>query len=139
MGGDHDLVGREVAQRVLERRVGLVVIAHISARPEPGGRHRRERGIEALAGIIERLVNVGRPMLERPRAPILSARGADHRRRGRRYSTAGRDTNADSSRPCLLARRRRVRFRATQPRSGAERRPPVTAGSRRRCRPERDN
>ena len=65
MGGDHDLVGREVAQRVLERRVGLVVIAHISARPEPGGRHRRERGIEALAGIIERLVNVGRPMLER--------------------------------------------------------------------------
>ena len=61
---DDDLVRSEGAQCVVDR-LERVAVADRAARFHPGGAHRRERGLEPLAGGGPRLVLVGHPVPER--------------------------------------------------------------------------
>ena len=64
MGRDHQLVGGELAQGVLDRDVGIVVVADLAASAEPGGRHRRQRAPEPLVRLGDRAVDVVGEVLE---------------------------------------------------------------------------
>ena len=71
MGRDHQLVGGELAQGVLDRRGGLVVIADVAAGVDARVAHRRQRSVEPRAGVGERPVDV--------RGPVLQCRGREGR------------------------------------------------------------
>ena len=64
MRRDDELVGREGAERIVDR-LQRVAVADLAARVDPGRPHRRERGLEPLGRGSAGAVLVGDPVLQR--------------------------------------------------------------------------
>src|SRR5688500_13210410 len=63
VGRDHDFVGRELLERVLDRLVWIVVVAEASGNVKSALAHDLERRLQALLRLGDELVDVGRPVL----------------------------------------------------------------------------
>ena len=156
VGGDDHLVGREVAQRVLDGLVRVVVIAELAADVQARLAHRRHRGLQPLLRVGDPLVDVGGPVLgrrarerrgddqdlaaARPRPALRSRRAAPCRRpsgsrpraRGALSSSELATSAVRGSRPARAAHQHRRSRPRSRPRTGSPPpadRPAAPAGS----------